>query len=65
MDNLDRPVPGDHGAHGPFDARARATSVQMWLNRNRRWLGAAALVLASAGGFVATRSRRRIRERRL
>src|ERR1051325_219040 len=30
-DNLYAPAPGDHGAHGRFDARARKTSLQTWL----------------------------------
>ncbi|MGE3856154.1 MAG: SDR family oxidoreductase [Dehalococcoidia bacterium] len=30
-DNLWAPVPGDHGAHGAFDERARAFSLQLWL----------------------------------
>ncbi len=30
-DNLFEPVPGTQGAHGPFDARARRFSVQLWL----------------------------------
>jgi short-subunit dehydrogenase len=38
QDNLWNPVPGDHGAHGEFDARARARSLQFWLTRHRRWL---------------------------
>jgi NADP-dependent 3-hydroxy acid dehydrogenase YdfG len=31
FDNLAAPLPGDRGAHGPFDARARAFSTQLWL----------------------------------
>jgi NADP-dependent 3-hydroxy acid dehydrogenase YdfG len=42
-DNLYAPVPGDHGAHGPFDARAKRRSVQASLNMNR---GVAAAALA-------------------
>src|SRR5690606_15447646 len=34
-DNLFAPVPGDHGAHGTFDALARRRSVQWWLTKNR------------------------------
>ena len=33
-DNVDEPLPGDRGAHGPFDARARSYGVQPWLRRN-------------------------------
>lgn len=49
-DNLWEPVPGDHGAHGEFDARSRSSAPHWWLNRNRRWIGAAA---AAAGGAWA------------
>lgn len=41
-DNLWHPLPGDHGAHGPFDARARRFSWQLWLEQNRGWLATAA-----------------------
>ncbi len=32
--NLFHPVPGDHGAHGTFDDRAKRFSVQLWLDQN-------------------------------
>src|SRR5438067_5516142 len=43
--NLWQPLPGDHGAHGAFDDRATSRSIQLELNRKRRWVvaGAAAL----------------------
>ena len=44
--NLFRPLPGDAGAHGRFDAQARDRSLQWWLTRNRT----AVLVLAAAVG---------------
>src|SRR5688500_4203585 len=34
--NLWEPLPGDHGAHGDFDARARRSSLQFWINTHRR-----------------------------
>ncbi|MGH7048940.1 MAG: SDR family oxidoreductase [Stellaceae bacterium] len=34
--NLFHPVPGHHSAHGRFDARASATSVQMFTDRHRQ-----------------------------
>jgi NAD(P)-dependent dehydrogenase (short-subunit alcohol dehydrogenase family) len=37
-DNLWESVPGDHGAHGEFGARSRASSWQWWLSTNRAWL---------------------------
>ncbi len=47
-DNLYQPVPGDHGAHGRFDSRAKPSSVQVWLNLNR-----AGVVSALAGAVAA------------
>ena len=37
--NLFKPVPGHYGAHGRFDHGARKTSVQLWLNMYRNWIG--------------------------
>ncbi len=36
--NLWEPLPGDHGAHGSFDDRAKDRSVQVWATRHRRML---------------------------
>ncbi len=47
--NLWHPVPGDHGAHGSFDDRSRATSPQWWLTTHRGWLAAGAAAVATAG----------------
>ncbi len=52
-DNLWKPVPGDHGAHGAFDARASDRSLQLWADLNRKWValgvvGAAGIGLAWA-----------------
>jgi NADP-dependent 3-hydroxy acid dehydrogenase YdfG len=49
-DDVDEPLPGDRGAHGDFDARAKGWSGELWLRMNRRWIagalaGAAAVVL--------------------
>jgi NAD(P)-dependent dehydrogenase (short-subunit alcohol dehydrogenase family) len=54
--NLWEPVPGDHGAHGTFDAQARAHSLQLWANTHRGWLALASFGLASA---LCTALRRR------
>ncbi|MBI3555006.1 MAG: SDR family oxidoreductase [Deltaproteobacteria bacterium] len=55
-DNLWHTVPGDHGAHGAFDSRARAFSIQLWLNLNRRTLlfttTAAALLMMGARKLI-------------
>jgi short-subunit dehydrogenase len=49
-DNLWEPVPGDAGAHGAFDARARRHSTQLWLTEHR---GLAMLLGAGAVGALA------------
>jgi hypothetical protein len=49
-DNLFEPIPGHHGSHGRFDARASATSLQLELSKRAGWVAtaaAAALVLAA------------------
>ncbi|MFC4245134.1 SDR family oxidoreductase [Gryllotalpicola reticulitermitis] len=59
--NLYEPVPGDQGAHGIFDDRARRTSPQTWAitHRTAAWAAAgAALAAAAVGGSTALRSRR-------
>jgi NAD(P)-dependent dehydrogenase (short-subunit alcohol dehydrogenase family) len=45
--NLWEPVPGDQGAHGEFDDRAREFSLQFWITTHRRELGLAASGVAS------------------
>ncbi|MGH7940883.1 MAG: SDR family oxidoreductase [Limisphaerales bacterium] len=46
--NLFDPVPGDFGAHGNFDARARQFSLQLWLNKYRDFVAGAVLIPAAA-----------------
>jgi len=46
-DNLFEPAPGDHGAHGIFDSRSRAMSLQFWADSNRHLLGLAALAVGT------------------
>jgi NAD(P)-dependent dehydrogenase (short-subunit alcohol dehydrogenase family) len=54
-DNLYEPVPGDHGAHGRFDARSMPRSVQLWLDMNRTLLLGAAMLAAALGGVALAR----------
>jgi len=49
QDNLWAPVPGDHGAHGTFDARSRRRSPVLWASTHRALLGALA---AGVGGAL-------------
>jgi NAD(P)-dependent dehydrogenase (short-subunit alcohol dehydrogenase family) len=59
-DNLYAPVPGDHGAHGRFDDRAREGSVQLWANMHRGALAAGTVALGLAA-WLGWTSRRRLR----
>ena len=44
-DNLYDPVPGDHGAHGRFDAQATASSPQLWADTHRWRIAGAGLAM--------------------
>ncbi|MDT8386604.1 MAG: SDR family oxidoreductase [Thiogranum sp.] len=55
VDNLWRPVAGDHGARGSFSASAHDRSAQLWLTRNRDRV---ALVGAIVGALIWRRRRR-------
>ena len=48
--NLWKPVPGDHGAHGTFDSRARDTSLELIAEMHPRLLAA---VAAATAGVIA------------
>ena len=48
-DNLWQPVPGDHGAHGAFDARACNWSAQWWTSEHRGLVATAVVALALSG----------------
>jgi NAD(P)-dependent dehydrogenase (short-subunit alcohol dehydrogenase family) len=54
--NLWEPVSGDHGAHGAFDERAQPFSMELWLEMNRKWLGAGLGLLAAAALFSRIRA---------
>jgi NAD(P)-dependent dehydrogenase (short-subunit alcohol dehydrogenase family) len=60
-DNLWMPVAGDHGAHGAFDARARPSSWQFWLSKNRRLLALAGVAAVGALTLAANATRRQPR----
>jgi NAD(P)-dependent dehydrogenase (short-subunit alcohol dehydrogenase family) len=51
--NLHEPVPGDHGAHGAFDDRAKARSLQLWASKHR-WALAGGLATAGAAAAIRT-----------
>jgi len=54
-DNLFHPLPGDHGAHGVFDCRAKSWSAEAWAEEHAGMLGAALLGLGAAGVALAMR----------
>jgi len=47
--NLWETVPGDHGAHGAFDSRAQAHSLETWADLHRVKLIAGGIALAGLG----------------
>lgn len=51
--NLWDPVSEDRGAHGPFDDRARTSSLQLWASTHRGLLGLVGGVLALLAGVIA------------
>ena len=46
--NLWKPVPGDHGAHGSFDDRAREHSAELWAETHPALLAAAGVGVIAA-----------------
>ena len=57
--NLWEPVPGDPGAHGHFDDRAKYSSAQYWATTHRGTVAAAVALVAGALGALAARPRRK------
>jgi hypothetical protein len=58
--NLFEPVAGDYGAHGRFDAQARNTSWEMFTDRHKDGVMAAAFLgLAAAGTIFFTKQLQR------
>ena len=51
-DNLWKPLPGDHGAHGSFDTSARHTSWELRGTLKRSWIGAGLAATAAVGFFL-------------
>jgi short-subunit dehydrogenase len=56
-DNFWQPLPGDHGSHGPFDAKAHRNSVQLWASKHREELLAtlAAVGIGAAAVYAFNR----------
>ncbi len=58
-DNLNKPVPGHQGAHGRFDARAHARSLQLEATMRRRALVTGGAVATAITGATSVAFRRR------
>jgi len=56
-DNLWEPVPGDHGAHGVFDARVRTWSPQLWTSKHRTAFAIGIMALGIAGLLALFKNR--------
>ena len=55
QDNLWEPIPGDHGAHGPFKDQSWSFSPQFWAAKNKLPIAAFALAVV-AGTFLFRKS---------
>jgi NAD(P)-dependent dehydrogenase (short-subunit alcohol dehydrogenase family) len=55
--NLFHPVPGDHGAHGIFDARASGRSGQLWADTHRGMLTLLAVGIGTVVGAAVAHKR--------
>jgi NAD(P)-dependent dehydrogenase (short-subunit alcohol dehydrogenase family) len=55
-DNVDAPMPGDRGARGPFDARARRKSAQIWARTHGGWVALAGVAAAALAAVPLYRS---------
>jgi NAD(P)-dependent dehydrogenase (short-subunit alcohol dehydrogenase family) len=51
-DNLYEPVPGDHGAHGAFDQRAKPQSWEFWAESHIGWLAGALGLCVGAAAYA-------------
>lgn len=57
QDNLWQCVPGDHGAHGTFDARSKQRSPELWLATHKPLVAALCSTLLAAGVFAVKAAR--------
>jgi short-subunit dehydrogenase len=56
VDNLFAPPPGDPGAHGIFDDRAKPRSPQLWLTLHKRAVLGGAVIAGIGATLAATRA---------
>ena len=57
VDNLDAPLPGDRGAHGPFGDRARSFDVSLWARLHPKLTAACVGLIAGAAINLLRRTR--------
>jgi NAD(P)-dependent dehydrogenase (short-subunit alcohol dehydrogenase family) len=57
--NLFAPVEGDPGAHGRYGDQAHARSAQLFLTKNRRWLGVGAALVGAGAAAASVLARQR------
>jgi hypothetical protein len=57
-DDLWESVPGDVGAHGRFDSRARAGTRELWMVEHRVSVGLIGAALAAGATYAAVRAAR-------
>lgn len=62
--NLWEPLPGDHGAHGTFDQRAKQKSWELRVSLNRAWLAAGFTFGAASAILAGWKRRGRHRDKR-
>jgi hypothetical protein len=55
-DNLWRPIPGDHGAHGHFGQRSTNRSIQLWLTTHRALVATAGVSIGAAALLTLRRT---------
>lgn len=58
-DNLEQPVPGDHGAHGAFDDRSKDRSWEFWGEAHVKTVATALALGLGIAGFAWKRLRQR------
>ncbi len=53
-DNLWEPIPGDHGAHGPFTKKSLKFSPQVWATTHPAFVTSLMTLLAAGAGYMYT-----------
>jgi hypothetical protein len=56
-DNLWQPLPGDHGAHGPFGNMSKKFSIQAWMDTHRSTVAAAIGLIVFGAAYLFEKTR--------